>query len=231
MREDIQNIIENVVSSIDKTITVTRIEDGAVATSKLFVCDLKWLEVGQTIMDDQNRTALITSVGSNFVTIVKNPNYVWDSKVFTIIKDIYFFRGTPLAVDAEWVQYARIEEQKTPFVWLVGETQEKFFAKNQSLERESELRIFFLDIIDIRKNTTKQIHDNRLKYLNLWVDAFFQVIAKDSIFGLFDSWDSKNISRFGIETPQGYEKLIIDSNLCAVEVKFTLPIYKDEKCC
>lgn len=226
---DIQDIVEGVVNGIDKTINVTRVEDFDLANSKLFVCELKWLKEGDVITDDQDRPAIVTSIGVNFITVLKAPTYDWTSKTFTINKDIYFFRGTPLATNQEWKNYSRNESGKTPFVWLVEPTSENFKGRGQSLERESQLRLYFLDSVN-PKSTTKEAHDNIIKYLNSWVDGFFLSIRRNKDFAELSGYDYKAISWFGIEGAQGYESIIIDSNLCAVELRFTLPIRKGAKC-
>lgn len=230
MRKDIQDIVEEIVLSIDKTIRISRVELFDMPNTKLFICEKKWLEVGQLILDDQGREATITTIGENFVTILKSqPFYDWTSKYFTIVKDIYYFRGTPLATNAEWLSYARNEDGKTPFVWLLEPTEEEFYKNGQGLERTSDLRLYFLDKTKVG-NTVKQHHDNVLKYLNDWVDGFLLAIEKDQSFAKYDSFKTKNISRFGIETSKGYERNILDSNLCAVEVRLSLPIRNGAKC-
>ena len=231
MVEDIQNIIESVVNSIDKTIDIKKFEDADLIDTKLYICgSFKWLKVGDTVLDEDDRDSVVTEIGANYIIVHKGSLFTWTSRVLTIVKDIYFFRGTPLATNSEWLQFAKNEDSKTPFVWLVEPTSETFYEANNSLERESDLRIFFLDKTDL-KYTTKEHHDNVIEYLSPWVDGFLDVIRNDiQNFRKFDSYSRKVLSRFGTETPSGYESNIIDSNLSAIEIRFTLPIKKGAKC-
>lgn len=230
MRKDIINIVGEIVADIDKTIQVSRVEGAELITPKLFVCDFKWLKIGSIILDDQDRPATVTQFGENWIVVEKEDPFVWTSKYFTIVQDIYYFKGSPLATNREWQNYARLESGKVPFVWLVSPTTEVFYNNGQALERESDLRLFFLDITS-PNYTVQQHHDNVIKYLNAWIDGFLDAINKNRRdFERFDSYTLKEISRFGVETPQGVENNIIDSNLSAIELRFTLPIKKGAKC-
>ena len=226
---DIQDIVENIVTSIDKTIKIGRIDNEVEILTKLYVCELKWLEVGSDILDEEDRPAQVTEIGSNYIVVRKQDPFVWTSKTITIVKDIYYFRGTPLATNVEWLEYSNHEGFKTPFVWLVEPTTEVEFANGQGLERESDLRIYFLTGT-LAHYTVKQKHDITIAYLRTWVEGFKKSVDKNKLFANVESYTTKNISFFGVESPQGYEANIIDANLSAIELRFTLPIRKRANC-
>lgn len=227
--KDIQDIVKSIVDDIDKTILIDKIENADLIQTKLFVCSLKWLRVGSVVLDDQDRDAVVTEIGDNYIVVQKTNPFTWTSKILTIVKDIYWFTGTPRATNGEWLEDSTNEDNKTPFVWLVEPTNETFFNSDQGLERESNLRIYFLDQTQ-PKYTTSQHHELVIKPLRAWVDAFLVAIDKNEDFARFDSYDLKALSRFGVESPQGFEANIIDSNLSAIELRFNLPIRKNAKC-
>lgn len=230
MRKDIINIVGEIVADIDKTVKVGKTYFPENREFRMDVCSLKWLKIGSVILDNQNRPSTVTQIGENYIVVHKDDPFVWTSKYFTIVQDIYYFKGSPLATNQEWKFFEKDETDKVPFVWLVSPTTEVFYNNGQANERESDLRLFFLDITS-PTYTVQQHHDNVIKYLNAWIDAFLEVINKNRRdFGRFDSYTLKEISRFGVETPQGVENNIIDSNLSAIELRFTLPIKKSAKC-
>lgn len=237
MRKDIINIVGEIVDSIDKNVIIRKIENADLSSVKLFYeCSLKWLKEGDVIFyikDEETREATVTEIGDGFIIVLKTePDYVWESNYFTISNPIYYFKGTPLATNSEFQVKDLNEDFKTPFIWLVEPTDELFHENdNSTLERESELRIFFCDKTNFEEFTVQQHHDNVIKYLNDWVDGFMEVIKKDTAdFGKLKTFKAKNVSFLANETPKGYEKNIIDSNLSAVDVRFTLPIRKGAKC-
>jgi hypothetical protein len=138
-------------------------------------------------------------------------------------------RGTALAVNGEWTKLSNDERNKTPFVWMVKPIVEEYFGEKSNIERLSDLRLYFLDSTNV-SYTESEINDNVLKPLWAWVDAFIEVIKKDRGFDYVKSYSTRELNRFGTETAQGFEANIIDSNLSAIEVRFTLPIKKSNSC-
>jgi len=228
MRRNIEDIIEEIVQSIDKTILINKIFDGDEVETTLYTCDYKWLVVGSVISDGTN-TATVTEVGDEYFVITKDPLFTWTSKTATIVQSIYYMRGTALAVNGEWQKLSKTSKQKTPFVWLVKPTIERTNSNGQGLERTSDLRLYFLDNT-LLKYKEEEVTNNVIKPLWAWVMAFFKAIDSSSDFAKFDNYDTRELSRFGTETAQGFEANIITANLSAIEVKFTLPIRRGAKC-
>lgn len=228
MRRNIEDIIEGIVDSIDKTILINKIFDGDWLQTTLYTCDYKWLIVGSVVSDGIN-TAVVTEIGDEYFVITKDTLFTWTSKVATIVQDMYFMRGTALAVNGEWQKLSKTVKEKTPFVWLVKPTVERTNANGQGLERTADLRLYFLDNT-LLKYKEEEVTNNVIKPLWAWVMAFFKAIDSNSDFTKFDNYDTRELSRFGTETPQGFEANIITANLSAIEVKFTLPIRRGAKC-
>lgn len=228
MRRNIEDITQELVEGIDKTIHVRRIFNGSFLQTKLYVCELKWLVIGSIITDGTN-TATVSEVGEDYIVIDKETDYTWTSKTFTIVQNMYYMRGTPLAVNAEWQKLSKTVKNKTPFVWLVKPTSEVNYGLKSNLDRESDLRIYFLDKTKI-EYTEQQHTDLVIKPLWAWVLAFFEVIKKDRGFNPIVTYTTRELSRFGTETAQRFESNIITANLSAIEVRFTLSIKKSAKC-
>jgi hypothetical protein len=238
MRVTIEDIIEGVVDSIDKTCVVSRIVDNIdLVQATLYLCDLKWIKVGSIISDGLGHEVPVIEVGTNYIVFDKTDyiaeneaTFVWTSKTLTIVKDIYYVKGTALAVNGEWTKLTSDEREKTPFVWLVKPTTETTNLNGQGIVRTAELRIYFLDATDVTNYTEDDHNVEVLTPLWQWVVAFFEAIRKNKDFANIDNYTSRELNRFGTETPQGFEANILDSNLSAIELRFTLSIRNGAKC-
>lgn len=236
MRRNIEDIIEEIVESIDKTILINKIFDAGEVQTTLYMCDIKWIKVGTIVSDELGNEVPVIEVSDEYIVVDKTQyiidngySFVWSSKTLTIIEDIYFMRGTALAVNGEWQKLSPRVKQKTPFVWLVKPTVERTNANGQGFERTADLRLYFLDNT-LLKYKEEEHTNNVIKPLWAWVMAFFKAIELNSDFGKFDNYDTRELSRFGTETAQVFEANIITANLSAIEVKFTLPIRRGAKC-
>jgi hypothetical protein len=238
MRVTIEDIIDGVVDSIDKTCVVSKIVDADQVLTTLYLCDLKWIKIGSIVSDELGNEVIVSEVGSNYIVVDKaqyiidnnGASFVWTSKKLTIIKDIYYVKGTALAVNGEWTKLTRDEREKTPFVWLVKPTTETTNLNGQGIVRSAELRIYFLDATDVKNYTESEHNEKVLTPLWQWVLGFFDAIKKNKDFANIDSYTSRELNRFGTESPQGFESNILDSNLSAIELRFTLSIRNGAKC-
>lgn len=228
MTKDIKDIIKDVVEKIDKTLKISRIFNGDFILTKLYVCELKWAKIGMVVLDSQNRDATIVEIGKDYIVVQKAAPFIWTDLMLTLVREIYFDFGTPRMTNNEWLQKSNRTSLKTPFVWLV-EPMSESFKIGGGIARESDLRLYFLDDNET-ESTTEGFHDNVVKYLRAWLDGFLLRIDKDSSFAQFDFYTTRVLTRFGSETPNGFEANIIDANLSAIELRFTLPIRKGANC-
>lgn len=216
---------EEIIAKIDKTFRITKIDFADVITTKLFVCSTKWLKVGDFVLDDENRSATITEVGDGWIVVRKTTPFIWTSKTFISIKDFIFFAGTPLDVNSEWLKSSIIQSNKLPLFWLVLPTSETINANGQGLERESQIRLFIIEQSNL-KYTVEEYYFYVMKYLMAYLEAVKDAIKKNKLFASIESFEQRELYRLGSESPDGFEALILDSNLSAIEVRFTLPIRK-----
>jgi hypothetical protein len=242
---DIYNIVkEQIFDKLDKTIKVKGLQ-AVNGKLKMFVCgSVKWARVGKSL---RTNTTFGTDPTLYYFPIV-SVDYVnniivldypkdaegdpvnWTGNTGTL-NDIYFFIGTPLRTNAEWLSFSNNEMLKTPFIWLVEPTREKKLGASSIIERESEIRLLLLDNNNSANWLTKNVHENRLGALyNLASEI--ENVANDNVkwFKEIETVDVKNYTRFGTETPQGFEANIIDADLTGVEMRFTLKVIKQAYC-
>jgi hypothetical protein len=215
----------DIVDKIDKTFRVTRIDSAIDIETKLFVCDVRWLKVGDTIIDNEERPGTITEVGVGYIVVRKLEPFIWTSNTFTAFKDFYFIAGTPLDVNAEWLKRSIVQTNKLPLFWLALPTNETKLTNGQGLERESAIRLFIIEQ-SMLKYTVDEYYSEVMKYLLDYLEAFKDAIKKNKLFANIESFEQRELYRLGSESADGFEAVILDSNLSAIEVRFTLPIRK-----
>lgn len=223
--EDIVNIVKREI--IDKM--AFKLEVKSISGNLLTVCNPKWARVGGFITDEANLIYKIVDVQyfneSGIITLEGN---FLGQNVF-LKMPIYLF-GTPLEVNSEWGLLTKIEKDKIPFIWLVLPTREVPFNRESSVERESELRIIFVDNRLVTNWKVKDIHKFRVQPLLNMVEEFKKVIEKNTKFKTVTDYAERVLDKLGSESEKGFIANIIDANLTAVELRLSLPIYKGSKC-
>jgi hypothetical protein len=232
---DIYNIVkQQIFDKLDKTIKVKSLEPIS-GKLKMYVCgSVKWARVGKTLRTNTS-LANFPIVSVDYVNNSMILDFAKDSQGAPIswtgdtgtLNDVYFFIGTPLRTNAEWLSFSNNEMLKTPFIWLVEPTREKKLGISSIIERESDIRLLLLDNNNSANWLTKNVHENRLGALyNLASEI--ENVANGNVkwFKEIETVDVKNYTRFGTETPQGFEANIIDADLTGVEMRFTLKVIK-----
>jgi hypothetical protein len=223
LNEEISEIIEDVVSRIDKTIIGTSQLD----INKVSFCSTKWARKDKPVFDTLNNSYKITDIDYD-KSITAQPQVVGTD----FIPDTYylpapfFIGGTKIATNNEWTIATNDLNLKTPIVWLLETINEQQFGKGDPRLFESELRVFFLDETNVRDFYSK---DHRrevvypMKQLGL---EFLNVIKNDRSFKTIEDYNFILFSRFGVEQEEGMFQNVLDANLSGVELRFTLTKYK-----
>jgi hypothetical protein len=228
LRDIVYIIEEEIIDNMNCILAVQNIS-GSVLT----VCDVKWSRVGLVLTDALAQTYTITAVDYvlNTITITPDGVYTFTGVVINLLKP-YFFTGTPIATNKEWKSFSRDERLKLPMSWLLDPTEEDFKDDTNTIERESDILIVFLDSNNVNQWRTMDTHNNRLQALYNMVEEFIATIKREYLFHSIDlTYKTKNFTKFGKETSSGMEANIIDANLTGVEVRLTLPINRGNICC
>jgi hypothetical protein len=242
---DIYNIVkEQIFDKLNPLIKVKGLQT-VNGKLKMFVCDsVKWARVGKTLQTTQSFGSVPTLINFSIVSVdyVNNIlilDFPLDDQGAPInwvgtygrLTNVYFFIGTPLRTNEEWLSFSNNEMLKTPFIWLVEPTREKKLGVSSIIERESDIRLLLLDNNNSANWLTKNVHENRLGALYNLASEIENVV-NDNVkwFKEIETVDLKNYTRFGTETPQGFEANIIDADLTGVEMRFTLKVIKQAYC-
>jgi hypothetical protein len=230
--EDIVNIVKReIIDKMDVSLSISNIEILEVAPevfiSKITVCDIKWARIGKYVIDE-------IGVFFNILEIDYNLNLITVQNSFESLSGLlyvpHYFYGTPLQVNSEWGAVTKIEVNKIPFIWLIEPLNENTFGRDNSLERTSEIRLLFVDGRFVTNWKVKDIHEFRIQSLLNMVDQFKESVNGNRIFQRVTDYRVKTLTKLGSESEQGFLKNILDANLTAVELRFTLPIYKGYDC-
>ena len=227
--KDISEIFEDIVNAIDNGITInsTSIVDGKL---RVFTCDTKWIRVGKKISGKLLNGTLVYSFVTNLLTDtyfdIDNVNIVSD---ISAPKPTAMF-GTKTATNNEWNLKTNNLLDKTPLIWCLELVNERHYGLESSLERDFELKIFFLDETDILNYVTKDHRLQVVKPMNTLAYEFKKVIDKNMLFKRIQNFNLLGFSRFGVESSVGMIENILDANLSGSSIQLSLTKYKESDC-
>ena len=225
---DIADIVENeIVAKMNNIINVKQISGNDITT-----CGVKWARVGATVTDSLDNEYQITEVDKTTKVITVNPlgAYVFTGKTLILNKP-YFFTGTPRATNTEWNEFSIDRRDKSPFIWLVEPTSETDLTdEDSSIERDSNLRIAYIDVNDTDNWLTKDIHEDLLQPLYNMRTEFLKTIRRNPLFEGVSGSTVQNLTRFGTQNKSGSEQNIIGENLSGLDSRLTLSIRETDDC-
>lgn len=224
MTKDVTTQLQQLVGQISNVIT--GVYDSA--TEKTFVCSTKWLRVGKTVKDQNDVEFVITEIGPGEWIKAKNilnPTLFLDG-VFTIPAP-YFLAGTKLSANREWTLPTNDVTAKTPIIWLLDAIRYRKYGRENPLDFETDLRVFFLDETDIVNFYTLDHRENVVEPMTELINEFLNVVNEKAIYKRVLEFDLITFSRFGVESENGMFENILDANLSGVELRFTLAKFKE----
>jgi hypothetical protein len=227
LRDIIYIVEQEIVDKMDCNVEVT-----GIVSNDLTVCDPKWAAFEHVVMDSIGGTFTVSAVNHNINVIT-----LIDATGFTgnmVLKKPYFFVGTPRATNAEWEDFALNLRDKLPAIWMVEPTAERpNYDPKSPIERESDVRLEFIDTNDTTNWITTKTHSIRLQSLYNMYTEFVKVINKNPLFNRdrLTEGKIKNLTKFGTETKSGFKDHIIDANLTGLDTRLTLVINKGECKC
>jgi hypothetical protein len=225
---DIANIVEKeIVDKMNNVLTVKQILGNIITT-----CGVKWACVNKVVQDSSGNDYDIVSVTHDTDTIEVRPlgAYVFTGTTL-LLNTPHFFTGTPRATNTEWNEFSNDRRDKSPFIWLVEPTKEFDFPySDTSIERDSKLRIAFIDTNDTDHWLTMAIHKNILQSLYNMRTEFLDTIKRGLLFEGVSNSSVQNLTRFGTQGRNGSEENIIGENLTGLDSRLTLSIYSIDGC-
>ena len=216
------DIVEDFINTLDLSGDVISFSnDGANTT----------LVVAKTFHARAKMVLDIDGVNYAVVSVADNQNIVVAAVVLGATKytvpNPFYFHGTPILTNAH-VSGAK-DKDKVPMIYLYEILKEKDLKENSRIERESDLRLFFLDNANFGEWDTEDHYSKRLLGINNLVDEFISAARKYSCcFYLYETDFTRiNHVNWGVwEDNKGHTRTLFDDELTGVEVSFTLPLKK-----
>mgnify|MGYP003624289582 CR=1 FL=1 len=222
MVKEISKSIEDLVNSIDNTIELAY----NTALMRSNTCATKWARVGKPLASDVGEEFYLSGIEPN--EWLKAGDNELNGTYY--LPRPYFISGTKIATNREWTIATPNLLEKTPIVWLLYDLEYKNYGRGNTLDWETNIRLFFLDETDVSNYYTKDHTDNVVIPMSLLAEEFIKVVEEDRNFLTVEEYDVINFTRFGTEQENGYFQNILDANLSGVELRIKLSKYKDTTC-
>lgn len=229
MTKEITQIINGLVSDIDNT--VVGVWDAI--NERTDVCTTKWMRVGKVVADDVGREYRITEVEPDewIKTSPVDPANLDPLNGVIYLAVPFYISGTKIATNNEWTKSTNNLTTKTPLAWLLEIIRVRKYGRGNTIDFESDIRMFFLDETDIRNYYTKDHRENVVFPMQNLAMEFVEIIQKNRQFATLDEWELITFSRFGVERDNGMFQNILDANLSGVELRLNLTKYKENCLC
>jgi hypothetical protein len=219
--------VKQLVQAIDNTIKGSYDP----LTGRTMVCNTKWARVGKIVKDAENKEFLINELVTDSY-IVATPLVGETTLNGTIyLQDLFFITGTKRATNNEWTMASNNLNNKLPLVWLLEVISENGFGRNSSIEKEMDIRLFFLDETDPSQYYTADHREQVVKPMQKLMLEFIEVIEQNRKFKSIENYQYKTFSRFGVENEKGMMQNVLDANLSGVALEITLTRYKENCKC
>lgn len=218
--------IETIVSRMTPTITIDSVVDNLDGTQTLNVCDTYWIRKYLTLTIDGIEYDVTSFVKDTSITIPNTTLVTVDS---FILQAPYYFHGSPMQVNSEFI-IQKNEANKYPLIYLVEALTDNYYDELDSREKDTNLRIFFLDSFTNKDDEVDAHYTNVIVPLNASLNYFVEQLKEDS-YTLPFSYDVTNRVKVGIYTTnQGNTSQIFDDELDGVEFVSNVTLLKGYEC-
>jgi hypothetical protein len=189
------------------------------------------LRAGLTVKIDGTDYTVLTVSGTTIFTVQANLN----NPAIVILPRPIWFAGSPLSVNKK-IDEIPTPQYKVPMVWLHEVIRERRIQTSDStLEREAQIRLFFLDEADF---STWETSTNQATYYTKVIDGMDRLaeymkekMYNSMYFGKFEEYNITSFAKFGIYVDnKGVENSVFNDQLSGVELSMTLPVNKVLNC-
>lgn len=218
--------IRGLVQSIDNSI----VGQYDAPTQKTLVCNTKWARVGKIVTDSLDRRFRITEIGYDEYIIAEALDGGELDGVFYLTNP-FFITGTKRATNTEWTLADSNLENKLPLIWLLEVISETGYGRSSIIEKDIDIRLFFLDETDPSQYYTKDHREQVVIPMQKLMLEFLAVVEQNRKYQTVENYRYKTFSRFGVEQETGVVQNVLDANLSGVALEVTLTRYKENCKC
>lgn len=226
-QQEITGLVGELVAEIDTTIKGKYNS----LSGETDYCNTKWARAGRSVFDVSGNEFMVDFVNTNeSLTVTQIGGTPTPLDGVTTLATPFHLVGTRIAANNEWKEAKDDLNEKTPFVWLLDNFTVTKGGRKSSTQFEVELRIFFLDQIDVVQGQTRDHREQAVFPMEQLAESFLDVVRSKPYFKRFKDYRITSFSRFGVTSERGVLKNIIDANLSGVQLQFTLARYKSYNC-
>ena len=223
------DFIEGIVDSMTPTIEIDSVVDNG-NTQTLTICNTYWIRKFLPVTIDGITYVVDSFIKNTSITIPKNlttqPLVTVDS---FILQAPFYFHGTAISVNNEWIRENN-EDNKYPLIYLVESMTEFIYDRDSSKEKDSPLRIFFLDSFASNDDEVDAHYTNVIAPLISMKSKFVDLLNNSPEIDPFD-YNITNRVKVGVETTnKGNTSQIFGDPLDGVEFVSTVTFNRDFSC-
>lgn len=195
-------------------------------TGRTLVCNTKWARIGKVVKDAEDKEYLVTELVTDEYLVATPLIGETNLSGLIYLPELFFITGTKRATNTEWTIADANLSNKLPLVWLLEVISETGFGKMSAVEKEMDLRLFFLDETDPSQYYTADHREQVVKPMQKLMLEFIKVVENERTYKPIENYRFKTFSRFGVENDKGMLQNILDANLSGVSLELTLTRYK-----
>jgi len=195
-------------------------------TGRTLVCNTKWARIGKVVKDAEDKEYLVTELVTDEYLVATPLIGETNLSGLIYLPELFFITGTKRATNTEWTIADANLSNKLPLIWLLEVISETGFGKMSAVEKEMDLRLFFLDETDPSQYYTADHREQVVKPMQKLMLEFIKVVEIERTYKPIENYRFKTFSRFGVENDKGMLQNILDANLSGVSLELTLTRYK-----
>ena len=225
-RVETVDVVKSLVSLLEFTYIIDNIIDNGDGTYTLESCNTYHLHEFLIITIDALEYTIQSTVYNESITITGNPLPTATS--FDIPAPFYF-HGTVIKTNLELINLDQFD--KMPMVYLLEVLEDDFLHRDEIIDRNSDLRLFFLTSANFTEWKTGDHYKNAIEPMRSLAYNFIDAVDSSKIIDTFAIYSMINRANFGVYvTDKGNESRIFNDNMSGVELRIPLPIKKDLTC-
>ena len=228
MHRQVTDILEGFVNQLAFTQAITNLTDNADGTFTIDVCATYHVQPCFSRITIGAESYKVTDVVNNqSITFTAGAAPVGDS--YTVAAPEYL-HGTRVAINNEIDRRVKNNMSSFPLVFVWEVIREIFNLDfDTTIERESDLRIFFLGRRPDSVDKTDTLYDDAVIPMSNLAHEFVKLLQGNKCtFGELDgNYTLINYAKFGTESTNGATDSFFNPELSGVELRINLPILKD----
>ena len=215
------DIVRNIVNDIDNVVKVN-----SVVGNIFYTTNTKYLSNKSIVTVNGVEYRVTSFVKNESVTLDLNGAVVTSTEME--LKKPTFLHGTASSVNNEYLEISNQTREKTPFIWLLRGYTDTFYDELSSKDRDSSIRLFFMDETNADKWRNDEHDTNAINQMYELSQLFIKVVQGSQIYDDLGTYSITDRPRFGVEIAnRGSDSMIIDEDLSGVELNMILPIFKN----